>query len=145
MGKGEGGGEQLNSYLPHLNPLPPGERRYFLHNSKHQFQNSKTILFEFLNFADWSLFGIWSLSFRAFLITHGKLNNHWLLCSPYGSSCTNSSSCSPMVWRVVARFQQYSHDRPGKGVCLEPHAGNGKRRRDRVLRKSVSRESLLLF
>ena len=25
-----GGGEQLNLYPPHLNPLPPGERRYFL-------------------------------------------------------------------------------------------------------------------
>jgi hypothetical protein len=32
MGKGKGGGEQLNSYPPHLNPLPPGERRYFLCN-----------------------------------------------------------------------------------------------------------------
>jgi hypothetical protein len=30
MGEGEGGGEQLNSYPPHLNPLPPRERKYFL-------------------------------------------------------------------------------------------------------------------
>ena len=33
MGEGEGGGEQLNLYPPHLNPLPPGERKYFLRNS----------------------------------------------------------------------------------------------------------------
>ena len=26
MGEGEDGGEQLNSYPPHLSPLPPGER-----------------------------------------------------------------------------------------------------------------------
>jgi hypothetical protein len=34
MGEGEGGGEHLDSYTPHLNPLPPGERRYFLRNPK---------------------------------------------------------------------------------------------------------------
>ena len=34
MGEGVGGGEYLNLYPPHLNPLPPGERRYFLRNSK---------------------------------------------------------------------------------------------------------------
>ena len=32
MGEGAGGGEDghLKSFPPHLNPLPPGERRYFL-------------------------------------------------------------------------------------------------------------------
>jgi hypothetical protein len=36
MGEGEGGGEQLSSFPPHLNPLPPGERRHFLRNFEYQ-------------------------------------------------------------------------------------------------------------
>jgi hypothetical protein len=38
MGVGEGGGEQLDSNPPYLNPLPPGERRYFLRNPKYKIQ-----------------------------------------------------------------------------------------------------------
>jgi hypothetical protein len=37
-GEGAGGGEHFN-FPPHLNPLPPGERRYFLRNSIAQFSN----------------------------------------------------------------------------------------------------------
>jgi hypothetical protein len=77
---------------------------------------------------------------RSRTVTHGKLNNHWLLCSWYGNSCTNSSSCSPMPWRAVARFQRYFHGRSDTVASLKPHADDEKRRHDRVLRTFVSKE-----
>ena len=60
MGEGEGGGEQLNSYPPHLNPLPPGERRYFLRNSDDQIPKYLSVI------EIWCLFDYWYLGFGYF-------------------------------------------------------------------------------
>jgi hypothetical protein len=56
MGEGEGGGEQFDLYPPHLNPLPPGERRYFLRNPKFKIQ--KMIRSYVLRFGYLSLFRV---------------------------------------------------------------------------------------
>ena len=41
MGEGEGWGEELNPFPPHLNPLSPGERRYFLRNPNIELLNDQ--------------------------------------------------------------------------------------------------------
>jgi hypothetical protein len=40
MAEGAGGGEHFNSVPPHLNPLPPGERRFFYAITIAQSSNS---------------------------------------------------------------------------------------------------------
>jgi len=60
MGESEGGGEQLNSYPPHLNPLPPRERKYFLCIPIYQSLITKKFLrFDILVIGIWLLFGYW--------------------------------------------------------------------------------------
>jgi hypothetical protein len=55
MGEGEGGGEQLSSFPPHLNPLPPGERNCFLRNPNVQWTNDRDEVVSDFEFGDWSL------------------------------------------------------------------------------------------
>jgi hypothetical protein len=45
MGEGEGGGGHSVFVPPHLNPLPPGERRYFPGNPNVQSIKLKTVIF----------------------------------------------------------------------------------------------------
>ncbi len=70
----EGGGGHLKTFPPHLNPLPPEERKYFLCNS--EYQNSKQNLFDHLEFWAYLEFVICDLEF-----------GRWALCSMRSALC----------------------------------------------------------